>query len=176
MTFELGVGDEMGYSCWLFSHESKDPEEFKADCHKAILSVGDTVIANESFSVSVDDWLKAIVPVLESWGYKQIRPTVVSFSTELLNCVDEDSKWRDVIGEVLYEKAVKSSFERVVAYGADTDYFVVIDEEVIIYHTASCPVFRSMWHKQFYDFPKESFATEDFKRYKPCEVCKPEKP
>jgi hypothetical protein len=170
--YELGVGDEMGYNCWLFEHDSKTPEQFEEDCHKAIQEVGGSVIENEDFIVEVYDWLEAILSVLESWGYKRVRPAKVSFYSERLNYVSEDSEWRKEVGVELYDKAVKAGFERWVAYHANDSYFVVYSEEERIYHRANCLAFRDQWQEPFYAFPKENFVTnETLADYKQCPEC-----
>jgi len=168
--YELSVGDYDGHTSWLLEHDDKTPGQFEVDCHKVIREVGEDVIANEHYSVSVYDWIKAAVNMLESWGYEHIKPIGVSFNSEQLNCVDEDSEWRTEVGEELYDKAVKAGFDHWTKRCADSDYFISVDDHKL-YHRSDCPVFQKLWNWKFYTFHKESFDLVGFKDYKPCSVC-----
>ena len=168
--YELGVGDQMGNTTWLLEHDDKTAKLFEADCHKAIRNVAKDVIANVSYTVSVYDWLEATIPVLESWGYKLVTPNSIGFYSESMNCIDDKSEWREVVGDALYEKAVKAGFVHWTKSCADSDYFISVDSPKL-YHRSDCPIFQKLWEWQFYTFHKESFTTERFKDYKPCPTC-----
>ena len=169
--YELIVGDEMGNETWLLEHDDKTPEKFKADCHKAIREVGEDVIANVRSPISVSDWLEATMPVLVSWDYKLIKPYSVGFYSEQLNCIDEDSEWREVVADELYRKAVKANFDYWTKRYTGRDYFISSGDEE--FHHGDCPVFQKLWDKQFHNLGRELFTVDNMELWQcsPCTTC-----
>lgn len=110
--FELAHQDYEEYSPRLFEHLGKTEQEFKQDVRRAIRECADEYLTQETGWVGIDRWLDFADKKLVEYGYQPIKPYQVSFFGGGILCHggkedEEDSAWREVVGDSLFERAKK---------------------------------------------------------------------
>lgn len=102
---------------WLFSHENKTPEEFRADCHQALNDVGEKYINSNAIKGAVSGyyWFEEAVKMLQEWGYKLLDIPRCRLWLPAIFCeYDEDQC--AAISQDLFRKAVEKQYELDLAY------------------------------------------------------------
>jgi hypothetical protein len=96
----------------LFSHPDKTEEQFREDCKRALIEVGDSYMDNQVESwVTLFDWVSIASKKLEEYGYTKINP--ITFSLWGNYIIEEDRDefgiLKDIVGERLISKAVSKN-------------------------------------------------------------------
>ena len=103
---------------WLFYHESRSAEEFRADCRRALNDVGDEYIDSRTGldnPVCGYDWFKEAVKKLHEWGYVLVN--VPKCRLWLPSIIYEYTKDQcSAISQRLFRKAVEKHYEFELAY------------------------------------------------------------
>ena len=92
----------------LFSHPNKTEEEFRGDCKKALIEVGDTYMDNEESWITLFDWISLASVKMEEYGYTIIKPITFSlWGNYIIEAgQDEAEILEEVVGSRLLQKAI----------------------------------------------------------------------
>ena len=108
---------------WLLEHPDKTENEFKEDCIRALREVGKDYINKTECWIGAPDWIEEAFKKLIEYGYKDAEPEVVGtfshFGSYILEGLmnddntepEDDKKWKEIVGNELYDKAVKKNRE-----------------------------------------------------------------
>lgn len=109
--FELYWSWYEEYSPYLLFHENKTKEEFEQDVKKYLIKYGDEYLEKEDGWIGASDWIQFIYDKLPELGYIKINPIATGFFGAYIIDGDneEDIKWKEIVGEELYQKAVRKN-------------------------------------------------------------------
>lgn len=120
---------------YLFEHDSKTEEQFKADCIKAIREVGEKYLNEEKGWVSAPNWIEAAAKKMADYGYKPIDPiTWYHFGSDIIgNCMyddnapisDEDEEWKEIVGDILFKRALEKNLVVKISLDKDTMEYMI---------------------------------------------------
>lgn len=96
----------------LFSHPDKTEEQFREDCKKALIEVGDNYMDQEEGWVTLYEWISFASKKMEEYGYISIYPITFSlWGNYIVEEDDEASKLKEVVGDRLVQRAIKRNKE-----------------------------------------------------------------
>jgi hypothetical protein len=92
----------------LFFHPNKTEEQFREDCKKALVEVGDSYMDKEESWITLFDWISLACIKMEEYGYTRITPIVFSLWGNYIIEADRDESeiLKEVVGERLLNKAI----------------------------------------------------------------------
>ena len=92
----------------LFSHPDKTEEQFKEDCKRSLVEVGDAYMDKEESWITLFDWISLACIKMEEYGYTKITPITFSlWGNYIIEAGrDESEILLGVVGERLLDKAI----------------------------------------------------------------------
>lgn len=102
------------YSPALFVGEAKTPEQWEADCKRAICAASDkylSMVEENGHWAQAPDWIIAAHEELEKMGYRRVSPISFEFFGGYIledgEFDDDDREWREIVGEKDYRRAIE---------------------------------------------------------------------
>lgn len=125
MIYKMEWNDYDSAIDYLFEHDDKTEEQFKADCIKAIRAVGEKYLSDENGWISAPDWIEIAAKKMIDYGYRPVNPITWShFGSDIIGDFEYDEdyrlritpiskgdeKWKEIVGGDLFKKSLEKNF------------------------------------------------------------------